>query len=202
VTTTDGALSTSETFQIASTDTAPVPTAITSPQTVSASGSPLVLNLTSTPSGTVTYTATAASAAYALQQQYQFTGVGLFTVGGVTAYVLHSNVAGGVDGYYLLTSTGAVYAYDGSGSYASTIADSYNLVAQLSLSVYNTPALLTQATEPTLPADLLTVTNSASPATLTINATGVTPGSQLVVFVTASDSAENTRYSFLVNVTM
>jgi hypothetical protein len=101
VTATDGASSTSETFQIASTDTPPVPTAITSPQTVSASGSPLVLNLTSTAAGNnaVTYTATAESAAHALQQEYQFTGVGLFTAGGVTAYVLHSNVGGGVGGY-------------------------------------------------------------------------------------------------------
>jgi hypothetical protein len=74
-------------------------------------------------------------------------------------------------------------------------------VAQLSASVYTTPTLLSQATEATLPANMLTVNNSASPATLTSNAAGVTPGTQLVVFVTASDGAEITRVSFLVNVT-
>ena len=100
---------------------------------------------------------------FALQQQYNFTGVGLFSTTDnwikTTAYVLHSNVLGGVSGYYLLTSTGAVYAYDGSGSYASTIADSFNLVAQLSPSVFTTPTLLTQATAVTLPGDVVTVNN-------------------------------------------
>ena len=155
VTTTDGSLTTTETFQETATDTAPVPNTIpnqTASQSASQSGSPLTVNLSSTDAQNdpVTYTAAAVgySPAYNLQQQYQFTGVGYFstTVNGVstTAYVLHSNVLGGVGGYYL-NSAGAVYAYDGSGSYASTFANSANLIANLSPSVFTTPTLLTNA---------------------------------------------------------
>ena len=104
LTTTDGSLTTSESFQVQSTETPPVPAAIAS-QTVSASGNPVVLDLSSTGTAgdAVTYSATAVSAPYALQQQYNFTGLGLFstTANGVktTAYVLHSNVAGGSGKY-------------------------------------------------------------------------------------------------------
>jgi hypothetical protein len=200
VTATDGVLTTTESFQVASTDTAPVPTSIPN-QTASAAGSPVVLHLSSTdPEGDpVTYSATAVSAPSALQQQYGFTGVGYITAGGVTAYVLRSDVPGGFGGYYLLSSTGGVYAYDGSGNFASTFADGHNQIATLSPAVYTTPSLLTSAV--VLPADVVSVNNNATPATLTLDAAGLTPGTLLQVFVTASDGAEITATSFLVTVT-
>jgi hypothetical protein len=78
---------------------------------------------------------------YTLQQQYQFTGVGYYTVG-ATAYVLHSNEPGaGAGGYYLLEPDGNLYAYDGSGSYAHTIANVVPL-ATLDPGVYVNPTLL------------------------------------------------------------
>jgi hypothetical protein len=202
VTTTDGALTTTETFQINSTDTAPVPTTVPT-QTVSASASPLVVSLSSADaeSDPVKYTATVASAPFALQQQYQFTGVGLFTtnVAGVTttAYVLRSAVPGGMGGYYLLSSSGGVYAYDGSGDYSTTFGDTHNLVAMLSPAVFATPTLLTQAT-PTPTGAMVSVTGSS----LSLQVTGVPPGTLLEVFVTAFDGAETSRTSFLVNVTV
>jgi hypothetical protein len=79
---------------------------------------------------------------YTAQQQYQFTGLGYFTAG-ATAYVLHSNASGaGFEGYYLLTANGTLYAYDGSGSYAHTIANSANVVASFEPAVYANPSLL------------------------------------------------------------
>jgi hypothetical protein len=200
VTTTDGSLTTTETFQIASTDTAPVPNAIPN-QTASRSGSPLHVTLGSTDaqSDPVTYTATAVgySAAYNLQQQYQFTGLGYFTAGGVTAYVLQSNVMGGAGGFYLVSSTGGVYAYDGSGSYAHTFANNANLIAQLAPSVYTTPTLLTNAAAPAAPGAQVSVSGN----TLTVNVASVTPGTVFEVYVTVGDGAETQRTGFLVSVT-
>jgi hypothetical protein len=179
-----------------------VPAAVSN-QTASLSHNPLAvaLNAADAQGDAVSYTATAESAAYALQQQYQFTGVGLFTAGGVTAYLLLSAVPGGSQGYYLLSSTGGVYAYDGSGSFANTIAVSYNLVAQLTPAVYTTPTLLTAAT-PASPGATLTVTPvNATTSTLSVNVAGVAPGTVFQVIVTASDGAETSRTSFLVTVT-
>src|SRR5262249_14181068 len=149
-----------ETFQVASTDTPPVPNTIP-PQTASASGSPLRVTLSATDAENdpVTFTATAVgySPAYNLQQLYNFTGLGSRTVGGVTAYVLKSGVLQGSGGIYLVNNTGAVYAYDGSGSYAHTFANSANLIAILNPSVYTTPTLLTNAVAPTAPSANVTV---------------------------------------------
>jgi hypothetical protein len=201
VTTTDGALTTTETFQINSTDTAPVLAGIPT-RTVKAANSPLVVNLSSTDADNdpVTYTATVASAPFALQQRYQFTGVGLFstTAAGVktSAYVLHSAVPGGVGGYYLLGSDGGVYAYDGSGDYSTTFADVHNLIATLSPTVFATPTLLTQAA-PTPSAASVSVSGSS----LSLKVAGVQPGTLLEVFVTGSDGAETTKTGFLVTVT-
>jgi hypothetical protein len=200
VTTTDGALTTTESFQINSTDTAPVPAVIPT-RTVKAANSPLVVNLSSTDAENdpVTYTATVAGAPFTLQQQYQFTGVGQFTttVGGVTttAYVLQSAVPGGVGGYYLLRSDGGVYAYDGSGDFSTTFADGHNQVAMLSPAVFTTPALLTQATA------VAVAQPTVSGSTVSLDVSGLPPGTLLEVFVTAFDGAESTRTSFLVNVT-
>jgi hypothetical protein len=167
----------------------------------------VVLHLVSsdTKGDAVAYAATAVSATAALQQQYQFTPVGLYgtKVDGVTtqAYVLYSAVPGGAGGYYLLSSTGGLYAYDGSGSFANTFADEHNQIAQLSATVFNTPILLTQPTPVVLPANVVSVNNSVSPATLTLNVAGLPAGTLLEVFVTASDGAETTKTGFLVTVT-
>jgi hypothetical protein len=205
VTTTDGALTTTQTFQVASTDTAPVAATIAN-QTASKSGSPLQLTLSSTDAenDSVSYTAQAVgySAAYNLQQQYQFTAVGLFStlMGGVTtpAFVLHSNVLGSVEGYYLINaSNGGVYAYDGSGNYATTFANSANLIATLSPSVFTNPMLLTNAMAPSAPNAVVAVTGNM----LSVNVAGVAPGTVFQVIVTANDGAETTQTSFLVTVT-
>jgi hypothetical protein len=200
VTTTDGSLTSTETFQIASTDTAPVPNAIQN-QTASRSGSPLQLTLGSTDAENdpVTYTATAVgySPAYNLQQQYGFMGQGYFSAGGAMAYVLHSNVLGGTGGFYLLSSSGGVYAYDGSGSYAHTFANSANLVAQLSPSVYMMPSLLTSAAAPTVSGAQVNVNNNM----LTVNVSSVPVGTVFEVLLTASDGAQTQRTGFLVTVT-
>jgi hypothetical protein len=205
LTTSNGARTTTESFPVTSTHTALVPAAVPN-QTVSLAANPLVVSLTSADAenNSVKYTATSVSAAYALQQQYHFTGVGLFTttVGGVstTAYVLHSDVPGGAGGYYLLSSSGAAYAYDGSGDFATSFADGYNLVATLSPSVYATPTLLTKAT-PASPAAITVTPVSATTSTLTVDVTGAAPGTVFEVLVTANDGVESTRTRFLVTVT-
>jgi hypothetical protein len=200
VTAADGGLTTTQTFQVASTDTAPVPNAVP-PQTASQSGAPLQITpgATDAENNPVTYAATAVgySAAYNLQQQYGFTGLGFFSAGGMTAYVLQSSVLGGSGGIYLLSNAGGVYAYDGSGSYAHTFANSANLVAQLDPSVYGTPTLLTQAQAPAAPTAVVSVSGNA----LTVNVAGVPVGTVFEVFVTASDGIESRRTGFLVTVT-
>jgi hypothetical protein len=200
VTATDGVLSTTQTFQVNSTDTPPVPNAIPA-TSASHSGAPVQVTLGATDAegDPVTYSAQAVgySAAYSLQQVYHFTGLGYATVGGVSAYVLQSSVLGGVGGFYLLNSSGGVYAYDGSGSYAHTFANSANLIATLDPSVYTTPTLLTSAQAPAAPAAVLTVSGS----TLTVNVAGVSPGTVFRVIVSASDGAETLRTGFLVTVT-
>jgi pimeloyl-ACP methyl ester carboxylesterase len=201
LTASDGALTETQSFQVTSTDAPPVPGTVT-PLTVSQSGAPVQVTLSSTAANNdaVTYTASVAgfSAAYNLQQQYNFKGVGyVSTPDGVTAYVLSimgSNANG--NPYYLITSTGGVYAYDGSGSFAHAIANSANLITTLSPSVYNNPTLLTAATAPAAPAALVSV----SANTLTVNVAGVSPGTVFEVFVTANDGAETTRTGFLVTV--
>ena len=60
---------------------------------------------------------------FSLEQQYQFKGLGYFTAGG-TAYVLTSTANNSFGNpYYLLSPSGGLYAYDGSGSYAHTFAN-------------------------------------------------------------------------------
>ncbi len=97
---------------------------------------------------TLSATATADSLLYDLQSQYRFTAVGRQTAG-ATAYVLHSGQPGpGVMGYYLIRpSDGALFAYDGSASYATTFANGTPL-ATLGANVYADPALLLAAQPP------------------------------------------------------
>jgi hypothetical protein len=76
------------------------------------------------------------------------------------------------------------------------LADAHNLVAMLSPVVFTTPTLLTQAT-PTPAGAVAGVTGNS----LSLQVTGVPPGTLLEVFVTASDGAETSRTSFLVSVT-
>jgi hypothetical protein len=200
VTATDGIQTSTQTFQVTSTDSAPDLSPIAA-QTASQSSSPLQLTLSATPAnnGPVTYTATVAgySAEYSLQQQYQFQGLGYVTAG-ATAYVLTINgLNANGNPYYLLSSTGGLYAYDGSGSYAHTFANSANLIAQLSPNDYTTPTLLTNAKAPTAPAAEVNVAGDQ----LTVNVTGLAEGTIFEVFVTASDGAETSRTGFLVTVT-
>jgi hypothetical protein len=199
VTATDGGLTTTETFRVTSTDTPPTPNPI-SGQSASQSGAPLQLTLGSTGgNGQVSYSASAVGygAAYNLEQQYHFTGLGFVSAGGATAYVLQSSVLGGAGGYYLLKSDGGVYAYDGSGSFAHTFANSANLITTLDPGVFTTPTLLTQAQAPATPAAAVSVSGN----TLTVNVAGVAVGTVFEVFVTASDGAESQRTGFLVTVT-
>jgi hypothetical protein len=207
VTATDGALSSTQSFEVISTDSPPVPAAIqnlTASQSASLNGNPaqVTLSATDAQNDPVSYAATVAgyNPAYNLQQQYQFTGLGYFTttVNGVatTAYVLHSNVLGGVGGYYLVSSGGGVYAYDGSGSYASTVANNANLIATLASGVYTTPSLLTAAQAAVAPAAVVTVSGD----TLSVNVAGLPVGTVFEVIVTATDGAESNRTGFIVTV--
>jgi subtilisin-like proprotein convertase family protein len=204
VTASDGVLTTNPplTFQLVSTDTPPVPNTIPN-QTASQSGSPLHVTLSATDAENdpITYTATAVgySPAYNLQQIYQFKGVGYYTdSSGAAAYVMTSSVLGGSGGYYLVDpATGDVYAYDGSGSYAHTFANSANLIANLSPDIYTMPTLLTNAQPPAASGALVSVSGN----TLTINVGSVSPGTVFQVIVAANDGAETTRTSFLVTVT-
>jgi hypothetical protein len=201
VTATDGSLTTTQTFVVAATGTPPLPNTIAA-QTVSHSSPTRNLTLGSTHSGsaTVSYSATVAgySAEYTLEQEYKFQGVGYATTtDGVKAYVL--SVAGqNANGnqYYLLSSSGGLYAYDGSGSFGHTFANSANLVAQLNAADFTTPTLLTNAQAPTAPAAVVQVTGTQ----LTINVTGLPIGTIFQVLVTATDGTEAAQTNFLVTV--
>jgi sugar lactone lactonase YvrE len=201
VTANDGILTGTQSFFVTTIDTPPTLNAIPN-QTVSASGPALQL----TPGArdaerdTVSFSAQAVgySPAFGLQQQYHFQGLGLFMdSGGVSARVLQvtgTNFNG--NSFYLLKSDGGLYAYDGSGSYAHTFANSANLVATLDPSVYTTPTLLTDAKAPAAPGANVAVSGT----TLSVDATGLTPGTVFRIFVTAADGAESMRTSFLVTV--
>jgi hypothetical protein len=199
---TDGILTNTVSFQVTSTDTAPAPNTIPA-QTASKSGSPLQVTLGSSDAenDSISYTAAVAgySPAYNLEQQYHFQGMGYFTTpDGTTAYVL--SVAGmNANGnpYYLLKSDGALYAYDGSGSYSHTFANGANLIATLNSSYYSNPMLLTNAQAPATPPAMVSVNGN----TLTVNVAAVPVGTVFQVVVTANDGAETTSTSFLVTVT-
>jgi hypothetical protein len=199
VTASDGLKSTTQTFFFTSTDAPPAPAAI-APQTAS-QATPLQLPLSATDADgdTVSFTATVSgyNPAFNLQQIYHFTGVGFATTGSVSAFVMRSSVLGGAGGLYLVSTTGGVYAYDGSGNFATTFANSANLIATLNPGVFSNPTLLTNAQAPAVPAALATVNST----TLTVNVAGVPVGTVFEVFVTASDGAETTRTGFLVTVT-
>jgi hypothetical protein len=198
----DGILSSTNSVVFVSTDTAPVPTPVAN-QTASATGPALSIPLGATDAegDTVTFTARAVaySATFSLQQQYHFQGVGYVTTSdGVTGYVLRiSGVNNNGNSFYVLSSTGALYAYDGSPTFSGTFANSANLVTTLDPSVYNTPTLLTQAQAPTGPTGLVSVNNN----TLSVAVGALTPGTVFQVLVTANDGAETMQTSFLVTVT-
>jgi hypothetical protein len=164
----DGVATTSQTVTVTSTDTAPTIT-VTSASTTIPQGGTQTLAAGSFPvsdtvttmdadGGTVTASASVASYSlpFSLQQQYQFTGLGYFTAGS-TAYVLtaaNNNSYG--NPYYLLSTTGGLYAYDGSGSYAHTFANVTPL-ANLGAGFYDDPTQLTNAQAPTNYTNLYTV---------------------------------------------
>jgi hypothetical protein len=205
VTATDGNLSTTQTFQVTSTDTAPTPATI-SAQTIPLSSPKLTLSLSGTDADkdVLTYSASAVaySAEYALQQQYHFQGVGnVTTPDGVTAYVLEINGTNPYGNpYYLLSSTGGLYAYDGSGSFSHTIANSANLIARLSTNDYTTPGLLTNASPPVTSAAIQQAVIAPVGNQVTLNVTGLPIGTVFEVLVTVSDGAETTQTNFLVTV--
>lgn len=103
--------------------------------------------------------------------------------------------------YYLLTATGGLYAYDGSGSFSHTIANSGNFVAQLSANDYTTPTLLTNARPPVTTPAIQSALSAPVGNQLTLNVTGLSVGTVFEVFVTVSDGAETSETSFLVTVT-
>src|SRR5262249_54380715 len=172
-------------------------------RTASKSGPALqvMLGATDADSDPVTFSAsvTGYNPAFDVQQQYHFTGVGyLMTPDGVTAYVLTamgSNANG--NGYYLLKSDGGLYAFDGTGNYGHTFANSANLLTTLDPSVDMNPMLLPSAQAPMTPSATAAVTGN----TLTVNVASAPVGTVFRVFVNASDGAETTRTSFLVTVT-
>jgi hypothetical protein len=200
VTATDGVLSSSQSFLVTTTDTPPVLNPLPD-QSVAQSGAPLQVTPGSTDAegDAVSYSARVAAynPAYNLQQVYHFTGVGLLTVGGVTAYVLQSSVLGGVGGYYLLKSDGGVYAYDGSGSFAHSFGNASNRIASLDAGVFNAPTVLTNARVPPAPPAVVSLSGN----TLTVDVSQVAVGTVFEVFVTGSDGAEPTRVGFRVTVT-
>jgi hypothetical protein len=206
VTAQDGNLTSTQTFQVISSDTAPVPNSI-APQSISLSKptQTLTLGATDAENDTLSYSAVgvAYSATYALQQQYHFQGVGKATTGdGVSAYVLQvtgTNVFG--NQYYLISSSGAVYAYDGSGSFGHSFGNSAGFVAQLDPSVFNTPTLLTNAQPPVTTAAIQHAVQAPVGNQLTLNVTGLPVGTMFEVLVTVSDGAETSTTSFLVTVT-
>jgi hypothetical protein len=202
VTASDGIQSTTQTFLVTSTDAPPVPNTIPA-QTASRSGSPLQITLGASDANgdAVTFTASATgySAAYSLQQSFHFKGMGYATtMDGVTAYVM--TVTGNNQNgnqFYLISQSGAVYAYDGSGSYAHTFANSANLVASLSPAVYMNPSMLLAAMAPPAVAASVNVSGNV----LSVNVANVPVGTMFQVNVTASDGAESSVTSFLVTVT-
>jgi hypothetical protein len=202
VTASDGIQSTTQTFLVTSTDAPPVPNTIPT-QPASRSGSPLQVTLGASNANhdpmTFTASATGYSPAYNLQQTFHFKGMGYATtMDGVTAYVMSvtGNNANG-NPFYLISSNGGVYAYDGSGSYAHTFANSANLVAMLSPAVYMNPSMLLAAMAPSAVAALVNVSGNM----LTVNVANVPVGTVFQVNVTARDGAESSVTSFLVTVT-
>ncbi len=199
VSATDGVKATTEAFVVNSTDTPPVPNAVAA-QSVSKSGGPVQLTVgaTDAENDPVSFQAQTVgySAAYDLQRLYKFTAVGMRTDNnGVQAFVLHSNLPGAVGGLYILSSTGGVYASDGSATFGQVFASSKNLVARLDPSVFTTPTLLTNAQPPAaVPAGVVSV----NAGVLTINASSLAVGTVFQVLVTASDGAETGQTSFLV----
>jgi hypothetical protein len=201
VTATDGIASTTQTYEVTSTDVPALnPVA---PQSVSLASPTLHVTLGSTqPAGdSATYSATVAgySLPYSLQQQYQFQGLGYFTTSDdVTVYALQiagTNPNG--SSYYLLSASGGLYACDGGNEFGTTLANSANLVAQLSPSVFLTPSLLTNAQPPPAPAAQASVNGNQ----LTVNVAGLPVGTEFEVFVTVNDGIAPSRTGFVVNVT-
>jgi hypothetical protein len=151
VTVSDGLLSTSHTITVTVTDAAPAVAPIAD-VSVPHRGFP-----TSVPVGAsdadgdpITWSASAAaySPLFALEQQYRFQGGGQATVRGVTAYVLMTadNNAFGNPYYLLRQSDGALFPYDGSGTFANTQAGTP--LAALGASAYLDPSLLLKAAPP------------------------------------------------------
>jgi hypothetical protein len=201
VTATDGSRTSTESYRVTATDVpalTPIPA-----QTVSLSKPTLQLTLALTqPGGSPsTYTAKVAAynPAYSLQQRYHFLGLGYYTTSdGVKVYSLQSatnNVNG--NPLYLLSSTGGLYAYDGSSDFGTTLSNSANLVAQLGAAVYQTPSLLTNAQPPQAPAAQVNVAGNQ----LTLNVTGLSVGTVFEVIVVVNDGLATSQSSFLVTVT-
>ncbi len=202
VSATDGIKTTTQTFLVNSTDNPPVPSAVAD-QTISKSGAPaqLALGATDAENDPVNFQAQGVgyNPAYALQQLYKFT---VLTKGtdsnGVSAYVLHSNVPGAVNGQYVLSASGGVYAADGSLTFGQIFANPKNLVAQLTPAVFANPALLTNAQPPAaVPAGVVNVSGN----TLTLNVSSLAVGTVFEVVLQANDGAETGQTSFLVTVT-
>jgi hypothetical protein len=206
VTATDANLTTSQSFIVSSTDTPPPPSTVAN-QSISLSSPTQTVTLgpVSGGNGALSYSAVgvAYSPEYTLQQQYKFTGLGrVTTADGVTAYVLQINAMNpNGNPYYLLSSTGGLFAYDGSGSFGHTIANNANLIAQLSASDYNTPTLLTNAQPPIMTPAIQHAVGTPVGNQLTINVTGLSVGTIFEVLVTVSDGAETRQSSFVVTVT-
>jgi hypothetical protein len=205
LTATDGSLTSTQTFLVNSTDTAPVPNPILV-QSISIANPVRMLTLGSIGGqNPVTYAAVgvAYSPDYALEGQYQFRGLGTGTTpDGVSAYVLQvtgTNVFG--NPYYLLSPSGAVYAYDNSGSFGHSFGNAAGFIAQLDPSVYSTPTLLTNAQLPVTPLDIQQAVHHPSGNQLTLDVTGLPIGTIFEVLVTAGDGIETSQTNFLVTVT-
>ncbi len=197
VTATDGIVSTSETFQVTSTDTPPTLAAISN--VTAAPGNPIQVTLNATaPSGqpiTFSGRVTGFNLPFSLMQQFQFQGIGYQTAG-VTAYVLHTNQpAAGVNGYYLIRSDGALFAYDGSASYATTFANG-TPIAQLGAATFFNPSLLLNAAQPTTPGVGLSFNGNVLTLTLLAPFVGT-----FQVTVNASDGMLSASQSFQVTIT-
>ncbi len=169
-------------------------------QTVAHTQSSLQVRLSATDPGgnSITYSAAVAddNPAFDLQQVYQFKAGGYFTAG-TTAYVLVARANNSFGNpYYLLSSQGGLYAYDGSGSYAHTFAG-VTPIAQLGSAVFDDPTQVLDAQAPAGPAPDVGVSVNGNVLTLT-PPTGFL--GSFKVTVTADDGSGTAQQSFLVNV--
>ena len=196
----DGAETTSKSFLLTVTDTAPTLGAI-GPQTGSKAAGSTTVPLSAGGAGPLTYAATVLSPLYKLQQEFGLTTpdvAAYFNSFGSNEKWLQSsngsNAAHG--GWYILLPNNTLLAWDGTAHATGTeVADFTNDPSYGGVSVYNTPALLYNAVQ--LPAG---VTADVSVPTQVKVSWPNTFAGAIWTTVFVSDGAEEVQQSFLTTV--